>query len=98
MRYASPSSDLTHYVNLTEAVRLGYGAYETLRGYIANGRLPAVKVGGRVKVLRTDLDALTVPVVPREEQVSRAAAIAALAPELSDQQVRELAALLGGTS
>mgnify|MGYP000975492731 CR=1 FL=1 len=56
-----PSSDLTHYLNLTDAVELGFGAYQTLRRYIAQGKLPAVKVGGRIKVLRSDLNALAVP-------------------------------------
>lgn len=51
-----PSSDLTHYLNLTDAVELGFGAYQTLRRYIAQGKLPAVKVGGRIKVLRSDLN------------------------------------------
>ena len=51
-----PSSDLTHYITLQEAVSLGYGAYQTLRKWIADGRLPAVKIGSRIKVLRTDLD------------------------------------------
>lgn len=54
-------SDLTHYLNLTDAVGLGFGAYQILRRYIAQGKLPAVKVGGRIEVLRSDLDALTVP-------------------------------------
>ncbi|SNC62423.1 DNA binding domain-containing protein, excisionase family [Kytococcus aerolatus] len=51
-----PSSDLTHYITLQEVVSLGYGAYQTLREWIADGRLPAVKIGSRIKVLRTDLD------------------------------------------
>lgn len=30
-----PTSDLSHYLNLSEAVELGYGGYQTLRRYIA---------------------------------------------------------------
>ena len=59
-----PTSDLSHYLNLSDAVELGYGGYQTLRRYIADGQLPAVKIGGRVKVLRADLDALAVPKQP----------------------------------
>ena len=95
-----PSSDLTHYVSLTEAVQLGYGAYQTLRSWIAEGTLPAVKIGSRVKVLRTDLDALAVPTGPaRYEDVEAAVErIVASAPPLTDEQCRRLAALFGGAS
>ena len=54
--YTLPQSSGAHYLSLQEAVGLGFGAYQTLRKYIAEGRLPAVKIGGRVKVLRADLD------------------------------------------
>lgn len=95
-----PSSDLTHYVSLTEAVQLGYGAYQTLRSWIADGTLPAVKIGARVKVLRADLEALAVPTGPtRFEDVEAAVErIVATAPPLTDAQVRRLASLLGGAS
>lgn len=93
-----PKSNLSHYISLTEAVQLGYGAYQTLRRYIADGRLPAVKVGGRVKVLRTDLDALAVPTRASgfESIESAVERIVASAPPLSDEQVRRLRTLLGG--
>lgn len=57
----SPASSRTHYLTLQEAVAEGYGAYSTLRSWIAQGKLPASKTGSRVKVLRTDLDALAKP-------------------------------------
>ncbi len=96
-----PQGDHTHYLNLTDAVELGYGAYQTLRGWIKQGKLPAVKIGGRVKVLRSDLDALAVPTQPSHtfETVEAAVArIAATAPPLTDEQVRRLSALLDGAS
>ena len=95
-----PSSDLTHYITLQEAVSLGYGAYQTLRKWIADGRLPAVKIGSRIKVLRTDLDALAVAVRPATFEDVEAAAerLAASAPPLSDAQVRRLSTIFGGAS
>ena len=54
------------YLSLKEASALGIGAYQTLRKYIANGSLPAVKIGSRVKVRLADLEALAVPVPTNE--------------------------------
>lgn len=51
-------------LSLQEAVQRGYGAYSTLRRYIAEGRLPAVKVGSRVKIRQADLAMLAVPASP----------------------------------
>lgn len=65
------------------------------------GTLPAVKIGGRVKVLRSDPDALAVPTQLShtfETIESTVARIAAIAPPLTDEQVRKLPALLGGGS
>lgn len=95
-----PSSSLDHYLTLQEAVSLGYGAYQTLRKWIADGRLPAVKIGSRVKVLQTDLDALAVAVKPSTFEDIEAAAerLAASAPPLTDAQVRRLTAIFGGAS
>ncbi|OBA59004.1 helix-turn-helix domain-containing protein [Gordonia sp. 852002-10350_SCH5691597] len=92
-----PASDQSHYLNLTEAVALGYGAYQTLRKYIADGNLPAVKIGGRVKVLRADLDALAVPkrATTFEDVESAIQRVVATAPPLTDAQVRRLSSLLG---
>ena len=89
-----PTSDQSHYLTLAESVALGYGAYQTLRGYIAAGKLPAVKIGGRVKILRADLDALAVPIRPAQvEDVEAAVArIVAAAPPLSESQIRQLGA------
>lgn len=94
-----PSSDLTHYITLQEASKLGYGAYQTLRKYIADGRLPAVKIGARVKVLRSDLDALATPKHASFNDIETAAErLAASAPPLTDAQVRRLASIFGGAA
>lgn len=94
----SPQSSGTHYLTLQEAVSLGYGAYQTLRKYIADGRLPAVKIGARVKVLRSDLDALAVPkrASSFEEIEAAAERIASSAPPLTEVQIRRLGAIFGG--
>ena len=54
--------------------------------------------GGRVKVLRADLDALAVPKQPVSFETVEAAVerIVASAPPLTDAQCRRLAALFGG--
>ncbi|MDO5617256.1 excisionase family DNA-binding protein [Kocuria sp.] len=88
------------FLTLQQAAADGYAAYSTLRKYIADGRLPAVKVGSRVKVLRTDLDALAVAVRPAtfEEIEAAARRLAATAPPLSDAQVRRLSTIFGDAS
>lgn len=96
----APTSSGDHYLNLNEAVALGYGAYQTLRRYIDDGRLPAVKIGSRVKVLRADLDGLAIPCRKTTfEDVERAVQrIVASAPPLTNEQVRKLSTLVGGAS
>ena len=84
--------------SLQFAVDNGYGGYSTLRQYIANGKLPARRVGRLLKVRQSDLDALGVPtcstLTPEvDEAIDR---IVAAAPPLSDAQREKLASLLGG--
>ena len=92
----------TQYIPLQDGVSLGYGAYSTLRAWIADGRLPAVKIGGRVKVKPEDLEALVQPKPARTGQAPIAAVNAAVArvvaeaPRLSIEQREHLAAILGG--
>ncbi|MBV7293210.1 helix-turn-helix domain-containing protein [Corynebacterium sp. TAE3-ERU16] len=88
------------FLTLQQAAAEGYSAYSTLRKYIADGRLPAVKVGSRVKVLRTDLDALAVTVkrATFDEIEAAAERLAASAPPLSDVQVRRLSTIFGSAS
>lgn len=91
----APQSTAEHYVTLQEAAALGYGAYQTLRKYIAEGRLPAVKIGKRVKVLRSDLDALAVPVRPSAADVeAKIERLVEAAPPLTESQIRRLSGLL----
>ena len=88
------------YLTLQQAAAEGYAAYSTLRKYITDGRLPAVMVGSRVKVLRADLEALAVAVRPAtfEEIEAAAERLAASAPPLNDAQVRRLSTIFGGTA
>ncbi|WP_279064554.1 helix-turn-helix domain-containing protein [Dermabacter hominis] len=89
----SPPSTRTHYVTLQEAAAEGYGAYSTLRGWIRKGKLPAVKTGGRVKVLREDLDALAIPIGQSPTDVA-IAKLVEQAPELSRDQIAKLSQVL----
>jgi len=88
----------TRVTTQTRPARSSSKSHQTLRKYIAEGRLPAVKIGSRVKVLRTDLDALAVPKRASSFTDIEAAAerLAASAPPLTDAQVRRLAAIFGG--
>ncbi|MEY8566081.1 excisionase family DNA-binding protein [Corynebacterium renale] len=82
-------------VTLQEAVEEGYGAYSTLRMWIAQGKLPAYKTGSRIKVRREDLDALLTPVGPDPIDVAIDELVSA-APTLSSEQRSRLASLVGG--
>lgn len=93
----SPASSRTHYLTLQEAVAEGYGAYSTLRSWIAQGKLPASKTGSRVKILRSDLDALARPVGVDPIEVAIEHLVAA-APPLTPEQTRRLRDLLGEAS
>ena len=89
------TSTLPRYLTLQEAVAAGYGAYSTLRSWIAQGKLPAYKTGSRVKVLRADLDALVIPVGgdPVDAAIDK---LVATAPPLTPEQTRRLRDLFGG--
>ena len=82
-------------VTLQEAVEEGYGAYSTLRMWIAQGKLPAYKTGSRIKVRREDLDALLTHVGPDPIDVAIDELVSA-APTLSSEQRSRLASLVGG--
>ena len=79
----SPQSERIHYLTLQEAVAEGFGAYSTLRLWIAQGKL------------REDLEALAVPVHadPVESHIN---ALVDAAPRLSDDQIARLRLALGG--
>ena len=91
------SHDNQQLLSLAEAVDLGYGGYSTLRKLIAENRLPAVRLGRRVKVRRADLEALTHPtgVDPLERYVKE---LVDAAPHLSDEQIARLRFALGGAA
>lgn len=92
------------YISLQEGVARGYAAYSTLRGDISDGRLPAVKIGGRVKVTVEDLEALAVrkptknPARVGDEVDAAVASVVAAAPQLTTEQREKLATILGGAS
>ena len=92
----TPQSARTHYLTLQEAVSEGYAAYSTLHSWIRKGKLPAVKTGGRVKVLREDLDALAIPIgkSPTDTAIER---LVEQAPELSRDQITKLSQVLAAT-
>jgi len=98
--YTPPTSDQSHYLGLQEPAALGCGAYSTLHRWTRDGALPAVKIGGRVKVLRADLDALASPKQPASfESIADAVQrLVAAAPPLTPEQTRRLRDLLGGAS
>ncbi|XBH22254.1 helix-turn-helix domain-containing protein [Jonesiaceae bacterium BS-20] len=96
---ARPKSTPSHdkFLSLREAVDLGYAGYSTLRKYITDGRLPAHRLGRRIRLRQSDLDALLAP--PRISQVDAAIErLVSAAPPLSAEQTRRLRHLLGDAS
>lgn len=98
-----PEHHSAPYISLQEGVSLGYGAYSTLRSWIADGRLPAVKIGGRVKITVADLEALTRPKATggtgsaqQSADYAAVARVVAAAPRLTDEQREQLATIFGG--
>lgn len=91
-----PATDV-QWLHLDEAAVYCRTSYSTLRQWIRQGRIPATKVGRRVKIRKSDLEALmTAPVVdPVEAHIE---ALVAAAPPLSDSQIRRLQSLLGGVA
>lgn len=91
------SHDDQQLLSLAEAVDLGYGGYSTLRKYIAEDRLPAVRIGRRIKVRRSDLDLLARPTSGDTIELHIAEVVDA-APRLSDDQIARLRFALGGAA
>lgn len=101
MRVFAQPEPAARYYSLTEAAELGYGAYSTLRNYIAAGRLKAAKVGSAYKVTREDLEAMLEPVErgrPSEvNAIDRAIdQLVKTAPRLTTEQRERLAVIIGG--
>lgn len=88
----------TRLLTLQEASELGFGAYSTLRRHIKQGRLPACKVGGRVKVRRCDLEAFAKPIEPFNDVELAVKSLVASAPPLNDEQIHHLATIFGGSN
>src|SRR5699024_5464916 len=88
-------------VPLTKAAQVGtYGSYSTLRKKVADGDLPAERVGRRIFVQLEDLEAMATPVVGRptdqatiERAINR---IVGSAPSLSAEQRDRLVDVLSG--
>ncbi|WP_313420552.1 hypothetical protein [Brevibacterium casei] len=56
---------LDRLYSVRELWELGYGSKNSIRALIADGVVPAVKVGNRFKVRESDLYLIAVPVTPR---------------------------------
>lgn len=93
-----------HWYYLTDAAKEShYPAYSTLRKAIADGRLPAIKQRGRIKVRERDLNALIEPTpvdpTPSHKNVDSAVErVVSNAPRLSPSQRERLAVILNRNS
>jgi len=90
--------DVEPLLDLKEAVELGYGASSTLRLYIRQGKLKALKVGGKTKIRVSDLEAMATPhpTAPPESVEQWAQRVAATAPPMTDEQAAKIVAILRG--
>jgi len=89
---------LAKRLSLQAAHAEGYPSVSTLRRYISDGRLPAVRFGGRIEIRRSDLEALAVPIQPATTPVDAAIhRLASSLPDLTDQQTKRLALILART-
>lgn len=62
--------DISHRLTVSEVAQLGYGSTSAIRCRIKDGTLPAVRIGNRFEVLRSDLHLLVAPVAPRTAATS----------------------------
>ncbi|AOT04723.1 helix-turn-helix domain-containing protein [Arthrobacter sp. U41] len=99
------ASITTPYIAIQAAAERSGFSVITLRRYIRDGRLPAVKIGGKVFVTEANLDASIAPhvIVPKTEDLKAwaermAAAAPPLRPEQRDLIVSTFASALGGAS
>ncbi|WCD91453.1 helix-turn-helix domain-containing protein [Microbacterium sp. nov. GSS16] len=87
-------------LTLQEAARRRSIGQSTLRRKIADGILPAERIGRRIYISPGDLDALAQPIVGRptaERSIDAAVArVVAEAPRLTPAQLERLAVILGG--
>lgn len=82
-------------ISIPEAAARGYASEATLRRYIRAGRLPAVRIGSRIKLRVTDLDAHVDGggVSPVDSAI---AVLTDHAEDLDEARRARLRALLGG--
>jgi excisionase family DNA binding protein len=80
------------FLTVHETARLLKVTPITIRRYIASGRLPAVRVGRRVRVQREAVEAFIEPAVPRVVQQADGAEkspTAFIVSPLTDEEVRQ---------
>lgn len=93
-----------HLYTVREASELGFGGQRTIRRWIANGKLPAVRFGAALRIKGSDLLAYrdghthTATSTPSDELDQHISALVDSAPSLSTEQIDRLAGLLGGVS
>lgn len=89
-------------LTLQEAAHARRIGYSTLRKRVADGTLPAERVGRRIYVESAHLDAMAQPVVGRPRAAteidSAVARVVAAAPRLTAEQRERLAAIIGGAA
>lgn len=99
MGHPLTSATVNEYIDLSEAARSGFGSYSTLYRLARNGSISAIRIGHRIKVRRSDLDARVSPMsseTPTLPGIDAAVAeVVARSPELSDEQRHEILAALG---
>lgn len=65
-----PQSPEAAYVDLDEAAAYYGVSVSLVRRMVADGRLPASRLGARIRIKRTDLDAALTPITPEDPQVT----------------------------
>jgi len=89
-------------LTLQEAANARRIGYSTLRKWIADGTLPAERIGRRIYVQSAHLDAMASPAIGRpraaEEIDSAVARVVAAAPRLTAEQRERLAVIIGGAA
>lgn len=88
----------TTYLSPRQAADAGYGGYSTLLKYIREGTLPAQRAGRRIRLRTQDLEALLEHTGSSGSEAVVDAAVArivASAPQLTDEQIAQLADGLG---
>lgn len=63
---SAPPSAPDRLYSVNELQELGYGSRNTIRRRIAEGVVPALRVGNTIKIRESDLQCLAVPVKPGE--------------------------------